>query len=55
MNESIPVKLNELSDEEMKSKPCEPPPSLVAATGIDLEGLERINPVPIEREPQHAR
>jgi hypothetical protein len=55
MSESIPVKLNELSDEEMISKPCEPPPSLVAATGIDLEGLERINPVPIVRGTQRAR
>jgi hypothetical protein len=49
MSESIPVELNELSDADMVSKPRQPPPSLVAATGIDFEGLERASPVPMQR------
>jgi hypothetical protein len=48
-SESVPVKLNELSDDEMVSKQREPSPSLVAATGIDFEGLERISAVAIQR------
>jgi hypothetical protein len=49
MSESVPVELNELSDDDMVTKQRESPSSLVAATGIDFEGLERTSAVPIQR------
>lgn len=49
MSEPVPVELKELSDDDIVSKQRESPPSLVAATGIDFEGLERTSPVPIQR------
>jgi hypothetical protein len=49
VSEPVPAELNELSDDDIVSTQRESPPSLVAATGIDFEGLERTVPVPIQR------
>ena len=49
VNESMTPELHDLSDEDMVSRRKESPPSLIAATGIDFEGLERIDPVPMQQ------
>lgn len=41
--------LNELADDDIVSTQLEPPPSLVASTGILLQGLERPEPLPIRQ------
>ena len=49
VNESMTPELHDLSDEDMVSRRKESPPSLIAATGIDFEGLERIDPIPMQQ------
>ena len=49
MNESVPPEVNDLSDDDMVSRQRQSPPSLITATGIDFEGLERTGPVPIQQ------
>ena len=51
--ESVPMakpvvpKMNDLSDDDMVSIQLEPPPSVIAGTGLTFQGLERTDPVPI--------
>lgn len=55
VNESTTPELHDLSDEDMVSRRQESPPSLIAATGIDFEGLERIDPVPMQQWIDHRK
>jgi hypothetical protein len=47
MTKPFSPELNDLADDDIVSTQLEPPPSLVASTGIVLHGLERSEPVPI--------
>jgi hypothetical protein len=49
VNESMTPQINDLSDEDMVSRRRDKPHSLIAATGIEFEGLERLEPVPAQQ------
>jgi hypothetical protein len=46
---TIPPELKDLADDDIVSTQLEPPPSIVASTGILLQGLERSEPIPIRQ------
>jgi hypothetical protein len=49
VDESMTPQIDDLSDEDIVSRRRETPHSLIAATGIDFEGLERLEPVPAQQ------
>jgi hypothetical protein len=49
MTKPVSPELNDLSDDDIVSTQLEPPTSLIAATGIVFQGLERSDPVPIRQ------
>ena len=47
MKKAVLPELNDLSDNAIVSRQLEPPPSLIATTGITFHGLERSGPLPV--------
>lgn len=40
--------LHDLTDDDIQTRPLEPPQSALASTGIEFKGLEQLNPIPLQ-------